>query len=145
MGRGASLSRPAAATILQTENVPMLSQSSPISFAATQNARKSREFYEKTLGLKFISEDGFALVFDANGTMLRIQKVEAVDPRGYTVLGWSVNDIKSEVHNLAGLGVILARYEGMGQDDSGIWTSPSGAKVAWFQDPDGNILSLTEF
>jgi catechol 2,3-dioxygenase-like lactoylglutathione lyase family enzyme len=123
----------------------MLSQSRPISFAATQNARKSREFYEKTLGLKFISEDGFALVFDANGTMLRIQKVEAVDPRGYTVLGWNVKNITSEVRNLASLGVNFARYEGMGQDDSGIWISPSGAKIAWFQDPDGNILSLTEF
>lgn len=123
----------------------MLSKSSSISFLAARNGKTAREFYEKVLGLKFISEDGFALVFDTNGTMLRIQKVKEVHPHQYTALGWKVGDIRKEVVRLSKRGVMFARYEGMGQDNLGIWTSPSGAKIAWFRDPDGNILSLTEF
>lgn len=116
-----------------------------IAFAATANAEKSRRFYESTLGLKFVRADDFALVFDVNGTMLRIQKVERVEPRPYTVLGWKVKDIQREVAQLTKRGVRFARYEGMEQDRLGIWTSPSGARIAWFNDPDENILSLTEF
>ncbi len=123
----------------------MLDKSNPIVFIATQNVNRAREFYEDALGLKFISEDGFALVFEANGTMLRIQKVEEVTPPKYTVFGWKVDDIQKEVRNLAKRGVTVSRYEGMEQDNLGIWTSPSGAKITWFQDPDGNVLSLTEF
>jgi hypothetical protein len=92
-----------------------------------------------------VSDDPFALVFDVNGTMLRIQKVDRVNPHEYTVLGWKVSDIKNEVTTLARRGVLFARYEGMHQDENGIWTAPSKAKIAWFTDPDGNILSLTEF
>ena len=123
----------------------MLSKSNLISFAATSNATKSRQFYEETLGLTFVSGDQFALVFEANGTMLRIQKVDQVNPHGYTALGWRVADIKKEVQLLSQRGVRLTRYEGMNQDEHGIWTAPSKAKIAWFTDPDGNILSLTEF
>ena len=123
----------------------MLNKSEIIGFVATKNAGLAREFYEKTLGLTFVSDDNFALVFDANGTMLRIQKVDTVNPNHYTVLGWNVADIRSEVASLQKRGVAFARYDGMRQDDLGIWTSPGGAKIAWFQDPDGNILSLTEF
>ena len=123
----------------------MLNKSNPIGFVATQNAKKARTFYENALGLKFISEDGFALVFEANGMMLRIQKVKEVNPQKYTVLGWKVSDIQKEVRELGKRGVIFARYEGMEQDDLAIWTAPSGAKIAWFEDPDGNILSITEF
>ena len=81
----------------------------------------------------------------ANGTMLRIQKVDHVIPHAYTALGWKVSNIKKEVDTLSKLGVKFARYEGMHQDENGIWTAPSKAKIAWFTDPDGNILSLTEF
>lgn len=123
----------------------MLNKSNLISFVATSNATKARQFYEETLGLTFVSDDRFALVFEANGTMLRIQKVEHVKPHGYTVLGWKVADIKEEVRTLSKRGVTFARYEGMNQDENGIWTAPSEAKIAWFADPDGNILSLTEF
>jgi catechol 2,3-dioxygenase-like lactoylglutathione lyase family enzyme len=123
----------------------MLNKSQLINFVATSNATKAREFYENNLGLTYVSGDQFALVFEANGTMLRIQKVDKVNPQGYTVLGWKVSDIKQEVAELTKRGVKFARYEGMNQDKNGIWTAPSKAKIAWFTDPDGNILSLTEF
>jgi catechol 2,3-dioxygenase-like lactoylglutathione lyase family enzyme len=123
----------------------MLSSSDLIGFAATSNAAKARKFYEESLGLKFVSGDQFALVFEANGSMLRIQIVDQVNPHRYTVLGWKVADIKKEVQTLSQRGIQFARYEGMGQDKNGIWTAPSKAKIAWFTDPDGNVLSLTEF
>jgi predicted enzyme related to lactoylglutathione lyase len=123
----------------------MLNKSHFISFIATSNSKTAREFYEKILGLTFVSDDQFALVFEANGTMLRIQKVDKVNPHGYTVLGWKVNDIKKEVRQLIKRGVKFARYEGMDQDEYGIWKAPSGAKIAWFTDSDGNVLSLTQF
>jgi catechol 2,3-dioxygenase-like lactoylglutathione lyase family enzyme len=122
----------------------MLNKSDVISFVATSNAAKARQFYEKNLGLTCVSEDQFALVFEVNGTMLRIQKVDQVNPHGYTALGWKVADIKKEVDVLSKRGVKFNRYEGMNQDENGIWTAPSKAKIAWFPDPDGNILSLTE-
>jgi len=123
----------------------MLSRSDLIGFAATSNTTKARKFYEETLGLTFVSADQFALVLEANGTMLRIQKVDQVNPHRYTVLGWKVVDILTEVQTLSQRGVLFARYEGMDQDENGIWTAPSKARIAWFTDPDGNILSLTEF
>jgi catechol 2,3-dioxygenase-like lactoylglutathione lyase family enzyme len=123
----------------------MLSSSDLISFAATSNTSKARKFYEETLGLKFVGGDHFALVFEANGTMLRIQIVDQVNPHHYTSLGWKVADIKKEVQTLSQRGVQFARYEGMDQDEDGIWTAPSKARIAWFTDPDGNTLSLTEF
>ncbi len=116
-----------------------------ISFVATKKAVKARSFYEKTLGLKLLYEDGFAIVFDVGGTMLRVQKVEELVPAGYTVLGWEVADIRKEVEGLRKKGVKMEQFDGLGQEASGIWSAPSGAKVAWFKDPDGNILSLTQF
>ncbi len=123
----------------------MLRDAKIIAFVATTDPVKAREFYESTVGLRFVSGDNFALVFDANGTMLRIQIVEQVHPRNFTILGWEVRDIRKAVTDLADRGVVFNRYEGLKQDDLGIWTSPAKAKVAWFNDPDGNILSLTEF
>jgi catechol 2,3-dioxygenase-like lactoylglutathione lyase family enzyme len=110
-----------------------------VAFLATARPEHAREFYENTLGLRFVSDDEFALVFDTAGTSLRIQKVDQVDPPQRTALGWMVDDIEAEVERL---GITLERYDFAGE--SGIWTSPSGARVAWFKDPDGNILSLTE-
>jgi len=117
----------------------------PVLFLATANAKRSRAFYEKVLGLKFVGDDPFALVFRVGKTMLRIQKVERVHAPAYTALGWVVSDIRRAVQDLRAAGVIFQRYEGLGQDDDGIWAAPSGALVAWFQDPDGQVLSLTEF
>ncbi|MGB2868793.1 MAG: VOC family protein [Bacteroidota bacterium] len=123
----------------------MLSKSRLISFSATANSQKARDFYEKALGLAFVSEDQFALVLEAKGTTLRIQKVGKVNPHPYTMLGWSVKNIEKEARELSARGVKFSRYEGMNQDELGIWHAPRGAKVAWFSDPDGNILSLTEY
>jgi predicted enzyme related to lactoylglutathione lyase len=114
-------------------------------FLATNNPGKARDFYEHTLGLKFVSDEQFALVFDANGIMLRIQKAEHFAPPKHTALGWHVENIRTEVGRLVKRGVRFARYEGMDQDEHGIWTAPGGAQIAWFKDPDGNILSLTQF
>ena len=116
-----------------------------IAFVATTRPKRAKTFYAKTLGLRLISEDGFALVFDAGGTMLRIATVQTLQPAGYTVLGWVVPDIAKAVRALVKRGVAFQRYDGMPQDDLGIWTSPSGARIAWFTDPDGNTLSLTQF
>jgi catechol 2,3-dioxygenase-like lactoylglutathione lyase family enzyme len=123
----------------------VLNESKIIGFVATSNPTKARLFYEKALGLTFVSGDQFALVFEANGTMLRVQKVDQVNPGKYTALGWEVDDIRREIDALSKRGVTFARYEGLNQDERGIWTAPSKAKIAWFTDPDGNILSLTEF
>jgi catechol 2,3-dioxygenase-like lactoylglutathione lyase family enzyme len=115
-----------------------------IAFVATTNAARAKEFYRKTLGLRLVSEDGFALAFDAGGTMLRVAIVKELRPAGYTVLGWTVPDIKRAVRDLGKRGVCFQRYEFMEQDEQAVWASPSGAKVAWFHDPDGNTLSLTQ-
>ena len=116
-----------------------------MAFVATRDAARARTFYRDTLGLRFVSEDGFAVVFDAHGSMLRVTIVRELTPAKYTVLGWEVPDIAAAVEALQKAGVKFEHYGLPNQDQLGIWTSPSGAKVAWFQDPDGNILSLTEF
>jgi catechol 2,3-dioxygenase-like lactoylglutathione lyase family enzyme len=116
-----------------------------IAFVATRDPRRAKAFYRDTLGLHLVSEDPFALVFDAHGTMLRVTTVQEVARAQYTVLGWQVPNIVAIVKSLQSAGVTLERYPGMLQDDLGIWTSPTGAKVAWFKDLDGNTLSLTQF
>ena len=116
-----------------------------ISFVATRNPASARKFYEETLSLTFISEDPFAVVFDANGTMLRVQKVQELLPARHTVLGWDVRDIHAGIEALTKKGVRFERFDGLPQDELGIWTSPAGGKIAWFKDPDGNTLSLTQF
>jgi catechol 2,3-dioxygenase-like lactoylglutathione lyase family enzyme len=124
----------------------MLANASVMAFVATADAARSRAFYEETLGLKLLEDDMFALVFDLNGIMLRVQKVGEVVIAPYTALGWQVNDIAAEVRALAGRGVSFLRFDGMGQDELGVWNAPGGAaKVAWFKDPDGHTLSLTQF
>ena len=102
-------------------------------------------FYRDTLGLSLVSDDPFAIVFDANGTMLRVQKVKELQPAQYTALGWDVPDIYARVKELTSRGVLFERFPGLPQDEHGVWATPSGAKVAWFKDLDGNVLSLTQF
>jgi catechol 2,3-dioxygenase-like lactoylglutathione lyase family enzyme len=123
----------------------MLQTSEIIAFAATTDLDKARDFYEHTLGLRFVEQNEFACVFDANGTMLRITAVSDVANPGYTVLGWKVRDIEAVVQALRHNGVKFTQYEGMDQDLNGIWTTPNGDKAAWFTDPDGNNVSLTHF
>jgi catechol 2,3-dioxygenase-like lactoylglutathione lyase family enzyme len=115
-----------------------------VAFVATRDADRAKEFYCDKLGLKFVSDDGFALVFDIAGTMFRIARVKELSLAPYTVLGWEVQDIENAVFDLAKKGVAFERFPGLPQDAQGIWTAPGGAKVAWFKDPDGNILSLSQ-
>jgi catechol 2,3-dioxygenase-like lactoylglutathione lyase family enzyme len=116
-----------------------------IAFVATQDPARAKKFYSEILGLTLVSDElPFALVYDANGTMLRVSVVPRVVPAGYTVLGWRVDDIDASARVLQIEGVIFERYDGLEQDELGIWTAPGGAKVAWFKDPDGNTLSISE-
>jgi catechol 2,3-dioxygenase-like lactoylglutathione lyase family enzyme len=122
----------------------MLQTAKLIAFAATTNGAEARRFYEGVLGLRVISDDAFALAVDANGTMLRIQKVESLSPPPFTTLGWQVANLAEVVDALLERGVVFQTYPGLAQDARGVWRSPSGAQIAWFKDPDGNTLSLTE-
>ena len=122
----------------------MLESSDLVAFVATTDLRRARVFYEQKLGLRVLEHNDFACVLDANGTMLRVTAVPEVARTGYTVLGWQVGDIAAAVRHLAARGVTFLRYDGMNQDQDGVWTTPTGAKVAWFADPDGNTLSLTQ-
>ena len=117
----------------------------PVLFVATAKVKSSRAFYERVLGLAFVADEPYALVFRVGRSMLRIQKVERVPKVPYTVLGWAVRNLRSTVRRLSEAGVAFQRYDGLAQDDEGVWCSPGGALVAWFQDPDGNTLSLTQF
>ena len=123
----------------------MLEASEIIAFAASADLRQARDFYEQVLGLRVIEQNDFACVFDASGTMLRVTAVAEVTRPGYTVLGWRCADIAATVHGLSELGVVFLRYDGMDQDENGVWMTPGGDKIAWFTDPGGNVLSLTQF
>jgi predicted enzyme related to lactoylglutathione lyase len=116
----------------------------PILFAATTDSKRARKFYEEALGLKFVADDAFALVFQVGRLQLRLQKVDRKPEIPYTVLGWAVTDIQKTVRQLSKAGVKFMRFDGLEQDADGIWQSPGGARVAWFRDPDDNTLSLTE-
>jgi|SRR5262245_5966430 len=122
----------------------MLSTSKLVCFVATGRPAESRRFYQGVLGLSVVEDGPFALVFDANGTELRVQKVQAVSPQPYTVLGWQVRDIEAVARRLSERGVPLERYDGLHQDALGIWSTPDGSRVAWFKDPDGHTVSLTQ-
>lgn len=123
----------------------MLGSEKLMAFIATTDAPRARLFYQEVLGLRLVSDEEWAVVFDANGTMLRMQKAPAVKPHPYTALGWQVADINTTLARLRDKGVHAERYEHLPQDTHGIWTTPDGSKVAWFKDPDGNLLSVTQF
>jgi catechol 2,3-dioxygenase-like lactoylglutathione lyase family enzyme len=122
----------------------MLGSNKIVAFVPTQDSSKARTFYEGILGLRFIFEDAFALVLDANGTRVRVTKAPEFKPAPFTILGWEVQGIENVVADLMKKGVRFEKFGLPGQDDQGIWSAPSGAKVAWFKDPDGNILSLSQ-
>jgi catechol 2,3-dioxygenase-like lactoylglutathione lyase family enzyme len=116
-----------------------------IAFMPTTNLAAARVFYEKGLGLPIAGESPIACTFDANGTTLRVIAVESITAAPYTVLGWNVADIDASIRELTSRGVVFEDFDGVDQDELGVWRSPGGAKVAWFKDPDGNTLSLTQF
>ena len=121
----------------------MLSSIDIVAFVPTKDFEKSRAFYEGVLGLRFVKNDGFAMVLDANGIMVRVAKAQFT-PAPFTILGWQVLDIEKIVTGLQGKGVQFERFGFFEQDALGIWTAPSGDKVAWFKDPDGNVLSVSQ-
>ncbi|GAB1343167.1 VOC family protein [Gemmatimonas sp.] len=122
----------------------MLAANSPIAFLATANPDGARSFYADTLGLTLRSEDDFSLVFDLAGIPLRLQKVRELQPQPFTALGWHVADAAHTVAALRARGVTFERYPFLSQDEHDIWDAPGGARIAWFKDVDGNLLSLTE-
>lgn len=122
----------------------MTPDSKLIGFIPTRNADNALSFYRDILGLRFISDDAFAIVLDSSGTMVRLVRIEEFTPAPYTILGWEVEDIEKTVKELAAKGLAFQRYSFLDQSEDGIWTSPSRAKIAWFHDPDGNTLSLSQ-
>jgi catechol 2,3-dioxygenase-like lactoylglutathione lyase family enzyme len=125
----------------------ILGNSKVVAFVPTIDPAKARAFYEGVLGLRLVEDaKPFALVFDANGTMLRVTTVRELHPQPFTVLGWDVASIETTATQLTASGIEFLRFPGMNDTDPlGIWTAPSGARVAWFHDPDKNVLSLTQF
>jgi catechol 2,3-dioxygenase-like lactoylglutathione lyase family enzyme len=121
-----------------------LGQFDVMAFAPTIDQEKAIGFYRDTLGLSLLSQDSFAAAFDAHGIMLRVSTVPKLTPQPFTILGWKVPDIVAAITGLVAAGVKFERYMDS-QDELNVWTAPGGAKIAWFKDPDGNILSLTEF
>jgi catechol 2,3-dioxygenase-like lactoylglutathione lyase family enzyme len=116
-----------------------------VTFVLVRDREKARAFYEDVLGLARVSEDAFAIEYDLAGTMMRLTTVEGYQPHPHTVIGWQVPDIVAAVRELTAKGVKIAIYPGFGQDELGIWSSPDGgSKIAWFHDPEGNNLSLTQ-
>ena len=122
----------------------MLRSARIVAFVPIRDSKRSRPFYEGMLGLRFISDDPFALVMDSNGVMVRLAKAPKFTPAGFTVMGWEVSAIEEAVAGLKKNGVQFEIFPGLPQDEAGIWTTPNGDKVAWFKDPDGNILSLSQ-
>jgi catechol 2,3-dioxygenase-like lactoylglutathione lyase family enzyme len=124
----------------------MDSLGSMIGFIPTRDGDAARVFYETKVGLRFISEDQFALIFQSGANMIRISRTGSFTPAPFTILGWETLDIERDVLEMSARGIVFERYDYMGpQDELGIWTSPSGAKVAWFKDPDGNTLLISQF
>jgi len=122
----------------------MLETSAPMAFIATAMPDRARAFYADTLGLPLTVDDDFSLVFDLNGVPLRVQKVRELQPQPFTALGWQVADVAATVGALRKRGVTFERYPFLQQDAQDIWDAPGGVRIAWFKDPDGNLLSLTE-
>jgi catechol 2,3-dioxygenase-like lactoylglutathione lyase family enzyme len=121
----------------------MLEEATYVGFIPVRDTSEARRFYEGTLGLRVLEDTPFALVVEANGTMLRITPVPELTVQPCTIAGWTVSDVAATARELAEGGIACTRYDGMVQDELGIWTTPGGDRVAWFKDPDGNTLSLT--
>ena len=116
-----------------------------VAFVLTNDAARAKEFYGGTLGLKFVNQDDFAVVYDAHGTTLRVTVLPGHTPTEHTVIGWEVPDIRNAAAELMKAGLKFEKYSFLEQDEIGIWSSPaSSAKVAWFKDPDGNVLSISQ-
>jgi catechol 2,3-dioxygenase-like lactoylglutathione lyase family enzyme len=124
----------------------ILSSAKVMSFIVTRDRERAKAFYGDVLGFRLSAEDDFAAVFDMHGSILRISTVPGHVPAAHTVLGWEVTDIESTIRALVSKGVSFTQYDGFGQNDLGIWTPPGSTnQIAWFSDPDGNNLSVSQF
>jgi catechol 2,3-dioxygenase-like lactoylglutathione lyase family enzyme len=123
----------------------MLKGAKLVAFAATTDAPRAAAFYMTILGLKLRYEDDFAVSLESEGVEVRLQKVERFDPQPFTTLGWQVARITEVVDQLLQHGIVPERYPWLDQDEMGVWQAPSGARVVWFRDPDGNLLSVAEY
>jgi hypothetical protein len=123
----------------------MLENYALMAFVSTAEPATARAFYEQKLGLRVTSADDYGVMYDAGGTALRMSFVRELHPAPYSILSWMVSGIHSVIEGLQKEGVVFEVYDGLGQDASGVWTAPGGTKVAWFKDPGGNLLSLSEF
>jgi catechol 2,3-dioxygenase-like lactoylglutathione lyase family enzyme len=131
-------------TLKQQNRKKMLDQFEVIGFIPITDAARARVFYEQSLGLRFLSDDQFALVMEANRTKIRLVRMKEFTPAPFTILGWETTEIEQTVRELIAKGVVFQRYPFVTQDELGIWNTPNGSRVAWFQDPDGNILSISQ-
>ena len=122
----------------------MLSNQRIKAFVSTVQPSVAREFYEKNLGLNLLSQDKYGIEFEANEAHIRLSVVEKLTPQPLTILGWDTDDIVSAINDLSANGIIFERYNFIEQDENGIWTAPGGTRVAWFKDPDGNLLSVSD-
>ena len=122
----------------------MVANSKIVAFAPAREAERAKHFYSEVLGLRLVSEDQWALQYDANGVTLRLQLANRFMPQPFTVLGWNVEDVSATMAELKGRGVVFERFGFVQQDANGVWTTPDGSKVAWFKDSEGNLLSVTE-
>ena len=123
----------------------MLGKYNLMAFVSTAEPAKARPFYEEKLGLAVISSDDYGVMYDVNGRRLRLSYVRELHPAPYSVLCWVVPDIRTAVEALVSKEVVFERYEGLVQDEAGVWAAPDGTRVAWFKDPGGNVLSLAQF
>jgi catechol 2,3-dioxygenase-like lactoylglutathione lyase family enzyme len=122
----------------------MLTAAALVAFVATADLERAHGFYGDVLELRRVDASPFANVYDAGGTSLRVTRVDRIAAAPYTVLGWTVPDIGAALERLTSRGVTVERFAGVEHDDAGVWTAPGGARIAWFRDADGNVLSLTE-
>lgn len=122
----------------------MLEGNRLMTFVPVSNAEEARTFYRDRLGLRLVSEDSFALVFDVEGVMLRATLVSGFTPQPFTILGWQVQDARATANNMTEGDIVFERYPGLSQDKDGLWRAPGGALIGWFKDPDGNLLSITQ-
>jgi catechol 2,3-dioxygenase-like lactoylglutathione lyase family enzyme len=122
----------------------MLESSQAVTFLPSEDLERSERFFREVLGLRVVSRSDFACVIACAGSSLRITKVDGLRPQPFTVLGWLVEDLTSVIGRLREAGTAMAHFEGLDQDELGVWTTPTGDRVAWFHDPDGNVLSVTQ-
>jgi catechol 2,3-dioxygenase-like lactoylglutathione lyase family enzyme len=128
----------------RTKQLTMLSDKTLKAFIPATDAGKAKAFYRDILGLELLSEDEYGMDFDANASLFRISIVRQYNPQPFTIMGWNVPDIFSIIRLLNQRGIYCEIYPSLNQDKSGVWISPAETKVAWFKDPEGNILSVSE-